>query len=113
MVAAAKFWRARRILPLTNVALAIFLLSSFLWPVAVNATEDAKAEYDSIAASKDALSRGSRFPWYDRRQDDVRRLNVVPREAQDDRGVQWTASPTTTAPPKTRTLPRLGLFANF
>src|SRR5438045_558705 len=48
---------------------------------------------DPIKAGKDALTSGNRFPWYDRRQDDVRRLNVVPRQTTDERGTQWTAAP--------------------
>jgi len=66
---------------------------------------------DAIAAGKDALTRGSRFPWYDRRNDDVRRLNMVPRQTADDRGAQWTATPTNTPPPTTRNWPRLGGLA--
>jgi hypothetical protein len=68
---------------------------------------------DPVKAGKDALSSGSRFPWYDRRQDDVRRLNVVPREAPNDRGTQWTASPTTAPAKTTATRSRWGMFASF
>src|SRR5581483_12151366 len=68
---------------------------------------------DPIKAGKDALSSGSRFPWYDRRQDDVRRLNVVPRQAPDDRGAQWTASPTTAPAKTTSARPRWGVLASF
>src|SRR4051812_19280793 len=68
---------------------------------------------DPVKAGKDALTSGSRFPWYDRRQDDVRRLNVVPRQSSDDRGTQWAAAPTNAPTTATPTKPRWGLFAGF
>src|SRR5207244_7904053 len=73
--------------------LAMVIASLFLSPRPSRASEPAKID-PAVAAGKDALSSGSRFPWYDRRQDDVRRLNVVPRQSSDDRGTQWTAAPT-------------------
>src|ERR1041385_1557895 len=68
---------------------------------------------DPVVAGREALSSGGRFPWYDRRKDDVRRLNVVPRESADDRGAQWTATSTNTPAPTTRNWPRLGGLATF
>src|SRR3954463_10757336 len=83
----------------TSFAAAVFA-SFFIFASSCPATEPAAS--DAVAAGKDALTRGSRFPWYDRRNDDVRRLNMVPRQTADDRGAQWTATPTNTPPPPTR-----------
>jgi hypothetical protein len=71
------------------------------------------AEHDPIAETKDALARGNRFPWYDRKNDDIRRLNVVPRQAEADRDVQWTASPTTAPTAAPRAAPKLGAVGSF
>jgi hypothetical protein len=68
---------------------------------------------DPVKAGKDALTSGSRFPWYDRKQDDVRRLNVVPRQTSDDRGTQWTAAPSTTPSKNVTARPQWGLLAGF
>lgn len=80
----------------------------FMAPRASTADDTSKS--DSIKAGKDALSSGSRFPWYDRRKDDVRRLNVVPRQTTDDRGTQWAASPNAPTAPTTGARPRWGLL---
>src|SRR5437763_17168601 len=76
---------------------AAVIASFFLAPQYCYATDPPP---DPIQAGKDALSSGGRFPWYDRRQDDVRRLNLMPRQSSDDPGTQWTAAPAT-APTKT------------
>jgi hypothetical protein len=70
-------------------------------------------EPDPVKAAKDALTSGNRFPWYDRKQDDVRRLNVVPREVAEDRGTQWTAAPSTATPKAATTRRRWGFLAGF
>jgi hypothetical protein len=43
----------------------------------------------------------------------VRRLNVVPRQTADERGAQWTASPSNAPTTTTNFRPRFGLFAGF
>jgi hypothetical protein len=70
------------------VAGCVFLLCS------VASAADTKI--DPVQSAKNALSSGSRFPWYDRKQDDVRRLSIVPRESPKDRGQKWTSAPQTT-----------------
>src|SRR5262245_52975542 len=73
---------------------------------------DELSEDDAVETAKDVLSRGGRFPWYDRGKDDVRRINMVPRESSSDRDVTWTD--TTTTPATTpRRLPRFSLFGGF
>lgn len=57
---------------------------------------------DPIQSGKEALSSGSRFPWYDRQQDSVRRLQIVPRVAPGERGQKWSSTPTQ---PKTASNP--------
>jgi len=61
--------------------------------------DDAKPLTDPVQAAKESLASGSRFPWYDRRKDDVRRLNMLPRNLPEDRGVTWTDNKTPTPPP--------------
>jgi hypothetical protein len=51
------------------------------------------AQEDAVELGKEALSGAGRFPWYDRRQDDIRRLNTVPRKPLPNRGEQWTSRP--------------------
>ncbi len=77
------------------------------------AADDSAAPDAAIKAGKDALTTGNRFPWYDRKQDDVRRLNVVPRAAEEDRGTQWTAAPTNAPANTATTRRRLGFLAGF
>jgi hypothetical protein len=74
---------------------------------------DESSDADPVQAGKEALASGGKFPWYDRRQDDVRRLNVVPRNTSDDRGAQWTATPQNTPATTPRTFPRFTLFSGF
>lgn len=66
---------------------------------------------DPVQSAKNALSSGSRFPWYDRKQDGVRRLSIVPREAPKDRGQKWTSTPQATTTTTPRQLPRLNLVS--
>lgn len=60
-------------------------------------------ENDPVELGREALAGSGRFPWYDRRQDDVRRLNAVPRKPVPNRGDKWASQPaspaaTTTSP---------------
>jgi hypothetical protein len=87
-----------------NFALAAITLSGLFAAAAANAQEPPRS--DAVQSAKEALTSGARFPWYDRRQDDVRRLNIVPRESANNRGDKWTATntpatPVTTAPART------------
>src|SRR5262245_31359868 len=61
------------------------------------AAERDPVERDPVESGKQALSGSGKFPWYDRRQDDVRRLNVLPRASEAERGDKWTDNSTTTA----------------
>ena len=66
-----------------------FCLTAFLSlnPPAVAADEPPPS--DPVQSAQDALAKGGRYPWYDSRQDDVRRLNVQPRTTAEDRGDKW------------------------
>jgi hypothetical protein len=64
---------------------------------------------DPVQSAKDALARGGKFPWYDRQQDDVRRLNIVPRPGAEDRGDKWDSDATSTAT-TARTTRQFGFF---
>jgi uncharacterized protein DUF4129 len=66
---------------------------------------------DPVKAGKEALSSGGKFPWYDRRQDDVRRLTVVPRPSTEERGDKWTDNKARAS--KTMKMPRISLFGNL
>jgi hypothetical protein len=65
---------------------------------------------NAVEAGKEALSSVARFPWYDRSNDDVRRLHTVPRDAADseNRRSQWTKDNSKTA--TTTTGRRFSLF---
>ncbi len=65
---------------------------------------------DPVEAGQKALSGSGKFPWDDRRQDDVRRLNVVPRPSAEDRGDKWASNQNRAA--KTARMPRVSLFGN-
>jgi hypothetical protein len=85
----------------------IFLLTS------LSIASAADTNPDPVESAKNALSSGSRFPWYDRKQDGVRRLSIVPRDVPQDRGQKWAATPqTTTTPSKPMQLPRLNLVSS-
>jgi uncharacterized protein DUF4129 len=93
---------------LLRAALAATIVLLLLTAPAIADNDKPKA--DPIDAGQQALASGGKFPWYDRRQDDVRRLNVVPRPSAEDRGQGWTDNKTRTAT-KSR-LPRISLFGN-
>jgi hypothetical protein len=72
----------------------------------------ADTKTDPVQSAKKALSSGSRFPWYDRKQDGVRRLSIVPREAPQDRGQKWASTPQTTTTSKPLQLPKLNFLSS-
>jgi hypothetical protein len=86
------------------------LLASVLFLCFANSVPAQELTDDqAIDAAKDALSSGSRYPWYDRSQDDVRRLRMVPRESEAERDEKWEDTSTPKARQPFR-WPRLGLF---
>ncbi len=76
-------------IPLLPVIAALLLLLSIA--SASNAADTPSP--DPVESTKDALSSGSRFPWYDRQNDSARRLNIVPRVPPDERGAKWSSVP--------------------
>jgi hypothetical protein len=76
------------------------LLLALLLPLAAVSAEPLTDD-QAVSAGKDALSRVARFPWYDRREDKVRRLHLTPRDDADseNRGSKWTNTNPTTATP--------------
>jgi hypothetical protein len=93
----------RRILTISATLLLLLLVPAFAF--AANAPSP-----DPIQSTKDALSSGSRFPWYDRQNDSARRLNIVPRVPPDDRGQKWSSVPVQPTPTNTQNpmrMPRL------
>src|SRR4051812_17621091 len=87
-----------RIHPLLITAVVLLISPTF------SAAADAKP--DPVQSAKQALTSGSRFPWYDRKQDGLRRLSIQPREAPGDRGQKWASTPTTTTTTTTTRGPR-------
>jgi hypothetical protein len=87
------------------------VLAALVSTFSIASAADSKS--DPIQTAKDALASGGRFPWYDRKQDGVRRLSIVPRVTPKDRGQKWSSTPqtttTTTTPVK---LPRLNLVSS-
>lgn len=82
------------------------LVLALLFSAQVLLAADMASDEASIEAAKKALAGGGRFPWYDRSQDDVRRLRMTPREMQAERGEKWqdnSAPKTPTFNPTTRT----------
>lgn len=69
---------------------------------------------DAVESAKNVLTSGSRFPWYDRKQDGLRRLSIVPRETPKDRGQKWSSTPsqTTTTPTTNLQFPRMNLVSS-
>jgi hypothetical protein len=63
-----------------------------------------------IQSAQHSLARGGRFPWYDRRSDDVRRLRIVPRASEADRGDKWVDNST---PTPSATPPNFSLLGRF
>lgn len=74
------------------------LVTALAWLALVLLARPAAADDDPVKTGKEILSGSGRVPWYDRGQDDVRPLHVVPRDAADskNRGSQWTKNNTTT-----------------
>jgi hypothetical protein len=95
----------------TSFAAALTLLTLALL-LATPARADEPPPDPAIQAGKDALSGSGRFPWYDRRQDDVRRLTVVPRQSAENRGDKWTDDSTPT-PRTPTTFPRISLLGGM
>jgi hypothetical protein len=49
---------------------------------------------EAVEAGRRALSARSTFPWYDKQQDQLRRIDVkTPRESARNRGSMWQAAP--------------------
>jgi hypothetical protein len=95
--------------PLIAVATAVALF--FL--LARGAHADEPKPPDPVEAGKEALSSGGKFPWYDGRQDDVRRLNVVPRQSADKRGDKWIDNTKNTPTSTPRTMPQVSLLGGI
>jgi hypothetical protein len=94
--------------PSTQYLVLAALLFQFL---ALPTIAVAQSHDDPVETGKQALNSNNRYPWYDRRQDDVRRLNVLPRPSNENRGATWTGSPTTTsAAPPPRRMPQVSFF---
>jgi hypothetical protein len=71
------------------VALAFALCASISAKAADSPTDN------PVELGREALSSAGKFPWYDRQNDDVRRINTVPRQPLADRGDKWASQPTT------------------
>jgi Domain of unknown function (DUF4129) len=85
--------------------------SSFLLLLLLSSTAAAQhSTPDPIQSARDSLARGGRFPWYDRQNDDVRKLRILPRVAEPERGDKWADDSTAPTPP---TPPDLTLFGKF
>jgi hypothetical protein len=70
-----------------------------------SASAEPSGTEQSVEAAKQALAGGGKFPWYDSASDDVRRLNMRPRQSLEEREATWTDNKTrtaTTAPPAQR-----------
>jgi hypothetical protein len=78
-------------------AILIALISVLIATPAANSAEP--ADDSAVETGKEALSGVARFPWYDKSQDDVRKLHVVPRDTADsgNRSSTWTKQNTSTA----------------
>jgi hypothetical protein len=85
-------------------------LTAFLSLNASAVAGDEPPPSDPVQSAQDALAKGGRYPWYDSRQDDVRRLNVQPRTTAEDRGDKWADDGT---PQKTSRKPRFSLLGGF
>jgi hypothetical protein len=83
-----------------NLASLATLFVFFIIPLVALSAEPLTDD-QAVAGGRDALSKVARFPWYDRREDKVRPLHVVPRDAADseNRGSKWTNNNQTTATP--------------
>jgi hypothetical protein len=56
--------------------------------------QDDGSDQQAIDQAKESLRSVARFPWYDRANDDVRPIHIVPRNDADsaNRSSQWTAA---------------------
>jgi len=68
------------------------LLAALFVVLEIAAAQDTPPNDDPVEQGKQALSNTAKFPWYDRRQDEVRPLHLVPRSDADsaNRSSQWT-----------------------
>jgi hypothetical protein len=76
------------VLILTVLAI-VFAASLSCWA----ADEKTVADEQAVQNAKQALSGSVRFPWYDRQGDDVRPLEITPRQPVANRGAKWAAKP--------------------
>jgi hypothetical protein len=69
-------------------------LLTVLFFTAALAAQDPPPKDDAVEQGRQALSNTAKFPWYDRRQDDVRPLHLVPRSDADsaNRSSKWTGT---------------------
>lgn len=72
---------------LSGLLLAGLLLPSA--PLHAQESTEQHAVEQAVESAGEALGRSGRFPWYDRANDDVRRLNMTPRQSELDRGQKW------------------------
>lgn len=95
---------ARCLILLLSIALAVVALSRAA-SAAPPLTED-----NAVETGKDILAGDGRYPWYDRGKDEVRPLNVAPRDAADskNRNSKWTK--TNTATGGGRRMPQFSFF---
>jgi uncharacterized protein DUF4129 len=80
--------------------------------IAAPASAATDPEDDSaVATGKDALSGVGRLPWYDKSQDDVRPLHMVPRDTADssNRNSTWTEPDKSTTTTTSSSGPRFSL----
>jgi hypothetical protein len=96
-------------LRLHSLLIVLFALISLLFSTAA-ANSAEPADDSAVETGKEALSGVARFPWYDKSQDDVRKLHVVPRDTadSDNRGSTWTKQNNSTATPTN--FPRFSLL---
>src|SRR5262245_53060354 len=73
---------------------------------------DDSDDEQAVQTAKEALASGGKFPWYDRANDDVRRLNMRPRQSMEECEATWTDTKTrTTRTP--RAAPRVTFLGNI
>src|SRR5262245_57118397 len=81
-------------LPVTWMLLGLAGLIAASRAVAADPPEDS-----AVGTGKEALAGVGSIPWYDKRQDEVRPLHLVPRDSadSDNRNSTWTSQDTSTA----------------
>jgi hypothetical protein len=86
----------------------LLLLIGWSVPRALHGQDVANDDAKAVEEAREALRGAARFPWYDRSEDDVRRLEVKPRGDADseNRGSKWTNTKATT----TTRMPRMSFF---